>query len=77
MKRLDESRKQIAARSGPEEAADEAEQGSLWSTARANSKPLGLGALLGAITIGAVVVVAQQVRKSNNEVHATNSGGDE
>ena len=76
-KKLDESGTKIATKGGAEEAADEAEEGSLWTSARENSKPIGLGALLGAITIGAVMVVAQQMRKPTGEIDATNSVADE
>jgi proteasome lid subunit RPN8/RPN11 len=74
-KRLDESRAKTTAQAAAAEAADE--ERSLWTTARMNSKPLGLGALFGALMIGTVIVVAQHLRKPTAEENSAHVITDE
>lgn len=62
-KRLEESRAQLADADHANEAPAIANAGSLWSSARANSTPIGIGAALGALVIGVVVAMTQHLRK--------------
>lgn len=71
--RLEESRAELGANKQRKELAEAAEGRSWWSIAMDNSKTVGLGAILGALTIGAVLAVAQRLKKPGSD----NQRGDE